>query len=369
MQKSSPRESGAILDLVRHVQPEIRLDTILNSVDAAILVERHERVVFANDRYAAVLGFDSPAELLGRHVGGLVAKVDRQRLLEFSRIRAERGRAPSEYPFAACCRDGTFRVMRAEVSATTIGNDCYITTLAREISHGDTPQHAALSRLSLRERMVFDLLVTGERQKEIARILDISAKTVCTLRTRLMRKLELSDTWDLFRFATALTVGDARRLAGVRDTGLLDSEPEELFDRITALAGRMVKVPVAFVSIVGADRDYYKSAVGFSPPLRELRGETFCHHAIISKGPLIIDDTRAHPLYRTVPTVESLGVRAYLGVPLLVNGVTVGALCVIDFEPRSWSAPEIQILQDLAFILDRQIELRTLLRNNSSTRE
>ena len=147
------------------------------------------------------------------------------------------------------------------------------------------------------------------------------------------------------------TMGDERRLAAVKATGLLDSEVEEAFDRLTRLAVSLVKVPAAFVSLVDEDRDFYKSACGFGEPLassRQLEGPTFCHFTIQSAEPLVIPDTRADPVYRDVPTVQSLGVAAYVGIPIVINGQVIGAFCAIDTVPRSWTEVEISALKELA---------------------
>ena len=157
------------------------------------------------------------------------------------------------------------------------------------------------------------------------------------------------------------TVSDPRRLAAVRATGLLDSEAEEAFDRLTRLAVRLVGVPAAFVSLVDAERDFYKSACGFGEPLasaRELTGVTFCHYTVQRTAPLVIPDTAADPVYRGVPTVRTLGVAAYVGVPLLVGGLAVGAFCAIDVRPRAWTDAEVEVLVELAASAQRELELR-----------
>jgi GAF domain-containing protein len=122
---------------------------------------------------------------------------------------------------------------------------------------------------------------------------------------------------------------DAARLAALRETDLLDSVPEEVFDRMTRLAAKLVRAPATFISLVDEKRDFYKSCVGFGEPLatvRQLEGTTFCHYAIAGDRPLVIPDTRADPLSRNVPTVESLGVAAYLGVPIrTAEGHAVGS--------------------------------------------
>lgn len=156
------------------------------------------------------------------------------------------------------------------------------------------------------------------------------------------------------------------RLAAVQATGLLDTPPEESFDRLTALAARLLDVPAAFVSLVDEGRDFYKSNFGFPEPLattRQLEGTTFCHFAVRSTEPLVINDTLADPRYRDVPTVASLGVRAYAGIPLVVkSGQIIGSFCVIDVAPRQWTKREIEVLDDLAQSALREIELRGALR-------
>ena len=161
------------------------------------------------------------------------------------------------------------------------------------------------------------------------------------------------------------------RLAAVRATNLLDTEAEEVFDRLTRLAVRLVGIPAAFISLVDANRDFYKSACGFGEPLataRELTGVTFCHYTVQSAEPLVIPDTAADPKYRDVPTVNSLGVAAYVGVPLIVNGQAVGAFCAIDTKPREWTAGQIEVLTELAASAQREIELRGALAEAESAR-
>ena len=156
-------------------------------------------------------------------------------------------------------------------------------------------------------------------------------------------------------------IGDERRLAAVRGTGLLDSEVEEAFDRLTRLAVRLVKIPAAFVSLVDENRDFYKSACGFGEPLassRELEGPTFCHFTVQAAEPLVIPDTNADPIYREVPTVRSLGVAAYVGIPIVVNGEVIGAFCAIDTHPRAWTGDEIATLKELAAVAVSEISLR-----------
>ena len=152
------------------------------------------------------------------------------------------------------------------------------------------------------------------------------------------------------------------RLAAVRATGLLDTPPTAGFDRITRLGAAALKVPATFISLVEDHRDFYLSHCGFGEPLaseRQLTGQTFCHFTVQGERPLIIPDTRADPRYANVPTVSSLGVAAYLGMPLvLLSGEVIGAFCSIDFSPHAWSDSEVLIATDLASLVVSEIELR-----------
>ena len=159
---------------------------------------------------------------------------------------------------------------------------------------------------------------------------------------------------------------DPSRLAAVRNCGLLDTPAEETFDALSRLAASLIKVPVSFFSIIDEDRDFYKSQHGFPASLateRQLTGRTFCHYSLANPAPLIIEDTYSSPVWRSVPTVDSLGVRAYLGVPVVIGGRPIGSFCVIDSDPHAWSASEIETLVQISRAAAREIELRASLRS------
>lgn len=163
---------------------------------------------------------------------------------------------------------------------------------------------------------------------------------------------------------TALT--NPQRLAAVFDTGLLDTPPEEDFDRLTRLAARLTGAPVTFVSLLDAGRDFYKSTYGMNEALgnaRELNGRTFCHHVLVSQDALILEDVTQLPVFRDVPTVASLGVRAYAGIPLKTEaGEVLGSFCAVDFKPKQWSERDIEVLVELAHSAMREMRLRNALR-------
>ena len=148
-------------------------------------------------------------------------------------------------------------------------------------------------------------------------------------------------------------VRNAQRLDAVRRTQLLDSPPEEAFDRLTRLAASLLKAPAAYVSLVDANRQFFKSSVGLPEPWASMREtpltHSFCKHVAESGEPLLVTDAREHPLVRHNPAVPELGVVAYAGIPLTTpEGDTLGSFCVVDHEPREWKEQEIEVLRSLA---------------------
>ncbi len=161
-------------------------------------------------------------------------------------------------------------------------------------------------------------------------------------------------------------VRNLNRLAAVHRAGLLDTPPDEPFDRFPRLATRIFKTPVALVSIVDAERQFFKSAIGLPEPWQSQRqtplSHSFCKHAVATHEPLVIADARKDPVYRDNPAVRDLKIVAYAGLPLMVSGHALGAFCVIDSEPHPWSYDEVRVLRDLAECVIHEIDLRTQLR-------
>lgn len=162
--------------------------------------------------------------------------------------------------------------------------------------------------------------------------------------------------------SVAAAVRDAERLRSVRDTGLLDSEIQENFDRHARIASEALHAPVALISIVDEERQFFKSCLGLPEPWQSRRGaplsHSFCQHAVASKEPLIIDDAREHPILKDNAAIRDMNVVAYAGVPLIdSNGQALGTLCTIDDHPRHWSKHQVQLLQDIADSVCREIEL------------
>jgi signal transduction histidine kinase len=168
-------------------------------------------------------------------------------------------------------------------------------------------------------------------------------------------------------------LADPERLAALRETALLDSPGEGSFDRLTRLAARLLRAPIALVSLVEADRQFFKSCVGLPDDVTTARGtplsHSFCQHAVERGQPFIIDDARMHPLVRDNAALRDLDVIAYAGIPLrTVDGFVLGSFCVIDHVPRRWTVDDLSTLSDLAASVMTEIELRTALRQAEAAR-
>ena len=144
---------------------------------------------------------------------------------------------------------------------------------------------------------------------------------------------------------------------------LLDTPPEADFDALTKLATKALGVPASLVSLVEPHRQFFKSQCGLPEPLASERetpiSHSVCQHVVASGQPIVIEDARLHPLVRDNLAITTLGVIAYLGVPLFDSaGVAYGAFCAFSGEPRRWTAADLEILTALADHAMRQIDLR-----------
>ena len=159
----------------------------------------------------------------------------------------------------------------------------------------------------------------------------------------------------------AAVAGDQRRLEALHGTGLLDSDVSQSFDRLARLAAHVLHAPVALVSLVDADRQFFKSCLGLPEPWASERGSplthSFCQHAVASREPLIVSDAREHPVLRDNLAIRDMGVIAYAGIPLVADGHALGTLCVIDSQPRHWTSHQIELLGDIAASVVTEISL------------
>jgi diguanylate cyclase (GGDEF)-like protein len=162
-------------------------------------------------------------------------------------------------------------------------------------------------------------------------------------------------------------LNDAARVAALRALDLLDTAADERFDRLTRIAQHLFDTPIAKVSLVDADRQWFKSCIGLSQ--RETPREiSFCGHAILSDELLIVEDALADPRFADSPLVlDSPHARFYAGCPLKVGGFRIGTICVVDTKPRSFDDEARMLLRDLGSIAEQQIAMLQLATTDSLT--
>jgi two-component sensor histidine kinase len=161
-----------------------------------------------------------------------------------------------------------------------------------------------------------------------------------------------------------IPINEAERMAAVRRYDILDSPPDGAFDRITALAARRFKAPIAIVSIVDEDRIWFKSHHGV--PVGQIDREPgLCASAILHPTPYILEDAKADIRSLANPLVAGdFGLRFYAGIPLRTHdGHNLGTLCVIDKEARPVSQDQVDDLRDFASLVMDQLELRLSARS------
>ncbi len=159
-----------------------------------------------------------------------------------------------------------------------------------------------------------------------------------------------------------LPIDERRRLSALRATGLLDSPPEESFDRLTRLARIMLDAPLSRVSLIDERRQFVKSSSGLEnvlPPSPDSPlSYSLCRYVVAAREPLVIDDAAADARVCACLAVSEMGAGAYLGFPIRFGGEVLGSFCVIDLKPRHWTPREISVVRDLAAVVESEIALR-----------
>ena len=146
------------------------------------------------------------------------------------------------------------------------------------------------------------------------------------------------------------------RIQALHGLNLLDSAPEERFDRLTRLAKRLFNVPIALVTLVDKDRQWFKSCVGLDAT-ETSRDISFCGHAILKDDLLLVRDAREDERFHDNPLVTGEpNIRFYAGYPLTVpTGNKLGTLCLIDTKPRDLDEEERALLRDLAEMAEQEL--------------
>ena len=161
-------------------------------------------------------------------------------------------------------------------------------------------------------------------------------------------------------------LGRADRLRALERARLLDSPPEEPFDRIAHFTGQLLDVPVVLMSIVDSQRQFFKAQVGLPELLRATRQtpitHSFCQWVVTGDEALVVEDARCDLLLSANPATIQMGIVAYAGVPIrVVPDETIGSFCAVDTKPRRWDTRELRVLYDVATLVQGLTALRQVV--------
>lgn len=163
---------------------------------------------------------------------------------------------------------------------------------------------------------------------------------------------------------------EARRLETLREYRILDTPADLAFDRVTRLVARLFDVPIALISLLDAERQWFKSIHGYSS-IGTSRAISFCRHIVENNQPLVVPDTTADARFRDNPMVASAPfIRFYAGVPLRAyDGEVIGSLCIVDMKPRAaLDADDLAQLEDFASIIMAEADLRRIVAERDEAR-
>lgn len=273
------------------------------------------------------------------------------------------------FPLASGLRRGGWVVMTAQdaVTAMDVARKQRPAAVILDSQFAGGGGLAALKRLrsSLSTTAIPAICIVPHNSAERGELIDAGAHElidppgdVTAIDAALRRHLGRTDSGT--RVPPAV-LGDANRMRALNESQLLDSPRDEWFDRITRLATKLVGAPVAFVSVVDHDRQFFKSDAGAEGGWAVARqtplSHSFCQWVAGGHEELVVTDAREHPVLRTNAAVRDMNVIAYAGVPFsLPSGTeTLGSFCVIDSRPREWSQAELAALRDLSTIVQSYV--------------
>ncbi|MFV3131066.1 diguanylate cyclase [Niveispirillum sp. KHB5.9] len=152
---------------------------------------------------------------------------------------------------------------------------------------------------------------------------------------------------------------EALRLHALERFQIVDSQPELPFDRIVTMAKRVLRAPIALISLIDQDRQWFKARVGLDVA-QTPRSLAFCDHAIRQRAVMVVEDATRDPRFAgNLLVTGDPGIRFYAGAPLITrDGQPLGTVCIIDLQPRAMTPGEQETLADLAAIVMDEMELR-----------
>jgi hypothetical protein len=157
------------------------------------------------------------------------------------------------------------------------------------------------------------------------------------------------------------------RLRALERANLLDTPPEEPFDRLARFTADLLNVPIVVMSIVDRQRQFFKAQVGLPEPANTTRQtpltHSFCQWVVTADGELVVEDARCHALLAANQATVEGGIVAYAGVPLRADeDETIGSFCAVDLRPRRWDPKELRVLYDAADVARGMTTVRQAVR-------
>lgn len=168
--------------------------------------------------------------------------------------------------------------------------------------------------------------------------------------------------------AAPLRANEVEALAALRRLDVLDSAPEHEFDRMVQAAAAVCKAPIALISLIDAERQWFKAEVGFPGMRQTSRDIAFCAHAVCADALFEVPNATLDPRFADNPLVAGdLSLRLYAGAPITLGaGEVIGTLCVIDHVPRMLDAMQKELLMCLSVTAEQALEARRILRMSTA---
>ncbi|GAA2430808.1 GAF domain-containing protein [Actinomadura vinacea] len=179
-----------------------------------------------------------------------------------------------------------------------------------------------------------------------------------------------------FRLVTPIDQEAPRRAARLRELGIRE-EPDPEFDEFARDLAHSLDAPFAMVNLIGPERQYFAGLYPSSrdrdldpsaDPLRTMACDHgYCMYVVTRGHAMALDEVKDYHLFAGNPVVDELGIRAYLGAPLIDGAETLGTICVVDTEPHDWGAHGVAFIKTRAAELVETIRRRAGLRNGPAS--
>jgi GAF domain-containing protein len=207
--------------------------------------------------------------------------------------------------------------------------------------------------------------VTDDVTEATKRLRDSGAdEVVTTMADALVQMAKLAPPVSEEMTSAPIPADDEERLAALTELNLLDTEAEPVFDRITAKLARVFEMPIALISLIDRDRQFFKSQTGLPEDLAKARqtarNVSICGHVVAKNHVMVIEDLARDRRFANNPLLKEHGIRFYAGIPLLApNGQPIGSLCLMDMKPRQLTDREKRLLQEYADEVMEEIAKRS----------